>query len=332
MTQLDRRSVLTGAAAASAATALAPLAASVGHASAPPVGKQNAGFYRYKVGSIEVTVVTDGSNTFKFSETHLTNKTRADLNSALEAAYYPKDQMTTPYNPIVVNTGGKLVLIDTGTGEANYERTKGKVGQTQANLKAAGIDRNAIDLVVISHFHGDHINGIITPDKKLAYPNAEVLVPAAEWKFFMDDGEMSRASGARMTAVFKGARAVFDAIGRKVTPYEPNKEIAPGITSVATPGHTPGHSAFIVASGNGKVFVQGDVTHVPFVHVRNPGWHAFYDQDGPMAEATRRKVYDMLVAERLPVQGFHYPFPSLAHVEKTSTGYREVMVPWNPTI
>ena len=322
MTALTRRSVLGGASVA-AATALTPFAASPLQAAAPPVGKQAPGWYRYKVGSIEITVVTDG---------HLINKTRADLNGALEAAYYPKDQMTTPYNPIVVNTGSKLAVIDTGTGEANYERTKGVVGQFQTNLKAAGIDRNAVDMVIISHFHGDHINGLITPDKKLAYPNAEVLVPAGDWKFFMDDGEMSRAAGDRMKAVFKGLRDVFDAIGRKVTPYEPGKDITPGIAAVATPGHTPGHSSHIVSSGNSKVFVQGDVTHVPFVHVRNPGWHAFYDQDGAMAEATRRKVYDMLVAEKMMVQGFHYPFPSLAYVEKNGDGYREVPVPWSPTI
>src|SRR5262249_8145949 len=161
-----------------AATALTPLAGSPSHAAAPPLGKQAPGWYRYKVGSIEITVVTDGSNTFKFADGHLTNRTRDDLNAALEAAHYPKDLVTTPYNPIAVNTSGKLVVIDTGTGEAAYERSKGVTGQFQTNLKAAGIDRNQVDMVVISHFHGDHINGLITPDKKLAYPNAEVLVPA----------------------------------------------------------------------------------------------------------------------------------------------------------
>jgi glyoxylase-like metal-dependent hydrolase (beta-lactamase superfamily II) len=328
MPNLTRRALLGGTAAA----ALSLGSTASVRAAAPPVGKQVPGWYRYKVGAIEVTVVTDGSNTFKFTDGHLTNKTRADLNGALEAAYYPKDLMTTPYNPIVVNTSGKLVVIDTGTGEAAYERSKGVTGQFQANLEAAGIDRNAVDMVVISHFHGDHINGLITPDKKLAYPSAEVLVPAAEWKFFMDDGEMSRATGDRMKGVFAGARTVFDAIGRKVTPYEPGKEIAPGLTAVATPGHTPGHSSHIIASGTAKVYVQADVTHVPFVHVRNPGWHAFYDQDGAMAEATRRKVYDMLAAEKMMVQGFHYPFPSLAHIEKSGDGYREIMVPWNPVM
>ena len=122
-----------------------------------------------------------------------------------------------------------------------------------------------------------------------------------------------------MKAVFTGARRVFDAIGRKVTPYEAGKEVAPGITAVATHGHTPGHTSHIVASGNGKVFVQADVTHVPYLFARNPGWHLLFDQDPRMAEATRRKVYDMLAAEKMMVQGFHYPFPSLAYVEKTAT-------------
>jgi glyoxylase-like metal-dependent hydrolase (beta-lactamase superfamily II) len=332
MTDLSRRSILTGMAVAAAGTAAEPFTLRRADAAAPPTGKQAPGFYRYKVGSIEVTVVTDGINRFKFTDNHVTNKTRADVNAGLEAAHYEKDMMTTPYNPIVVNTGSKLVVIDTGTGEANFERSKGVTGQFQSNLKAAGIDRNAVDIVVISHFHGDHINGLLTPDNKRAFPNAEILVPAAEWKYFMDDGEMSRAPAGRMQDVFKGLRRVFDALDRKVTQYEPGKEVAPGITAVATTGHTPGHSSHIIASGSDKVYVQADVTHVPYLFARNPDWRVFYDQDGKMAEETRRKVYDMLVAEKMMVQGFHYPFPSLAYVEKSGNGYREIPVPWNPTI
>jgi glyoxylase-like metal-dependent hydrolase (beta-lactamase superfamily II) len=329
MTEITRRNILAGA----AATAAAPLIATPpAQAAAPPAGTQAPGWYRYKVGSIEVTVVTDGVNRFKFTDKHVTNKNRDEVNAGLAAAYYEKDMMTTPYNPVVVNTGPKLAVIDTGTGEANFERSKGTAGQFQRNLAASGIDRNAVDVVIISHFHGDHINGLLTPDNKLAFPNAEILVPAAEWKYFMNDGEMGRAPQGRMQDVFKNLRRVFDALGRKVTPYEPKKELVPGITSVATAGHTPGHNSHVIASGSSKVYVQGDVTHVPFLFVRHPDWHAFYDQDGKMAEETRRKVYDMLVAEKMMVQGFHYPFPSLAHVEKSGSGYREIPVPWSPTI
>ena len=308
MTELTRRTVLAGAAVASAATALTPLAPA--KAAAPLLGTQAPGWYRYKVGSYEITCVTDGRNTFKFPDNFVLNAKKDQVNEALAASYMEKDTMTIPYTPIVINTGSKLVAFDTGTGEGNFERSKGVGGQYHGNLKAAGIDRNAIDIVIISHFHGDHINGLITPDKKPSFPNAEIMVPAAEWKYFMDDGEMSRQTTDRMKGVFAGARNVFDALGRKVTPYEPGKELAPGITSVATNGHTPGHNSHIVASGNSKVYVQADVTNHPALFVRNPGWHAFFDQDAKMAEETRRKVYDMLVAEKMLVQGFHYPFPA----------------------
>lgn len=333
MTELTRRNLLAGTVATTAA-ATVPLATSAPvRAAAPLAGTQAPGWYRYKVGSFEITVVTDGTNRFKFEDDHVTNKKREEVNAALAAAYYENDMMATPYNPVVVNTGAKLVVIDTGTSEANFERSKGAAGQFQRNLAAAGIDRNAVDTVIISHYHGDHINGLLKPDKSLAFPNAEILVPAAEHKFFMDDGEMSRAPKGRMETVFKGVRAVMtDEVLKRVRPYEPDKEIVAGITSVATNGHSWGHNSHVVASGSSKVFVQGDVTHVPYLFARHPDWHVFYDQDPAMAEATRRRIYDMLVAEKMPVQGFHYPFPSLAHVEKDGPGYREIPVPWNPTI
>ncbi|MGH8638706.1 MAG: MBL fold metallo-hydrolase, partial [Burkholderiales bacterium] len=169
-------------------------------------------------------------------------------------------------------------------------------------------------------------------DNKLAFPNAEVLVPAAEWKFWMDDGEMSRASAGRMAGLFKNNRRIFDALGRKVTPYEWNKEVAPGIKPVATTGHSVGHTSFIVSSGASTIYVQSDVTNNPDLFARHPGWAATFDQDPNAAVATRRKVYDMLVAEKMLVQGFHYPFPGLGRVEKAGDGYRVIPAPWNPTI
>jgi glyoxylase-like metal-dependent hydrolase (beta-lactamase superfamily II) len=164
MTELTRRTVLAGAAVASAATALTPLAPA--KAAAPLLGTQAPGWYRYKVGSYEITCVTDGRNTFKFPDNFVLNAKKDQVNEALAASYMEKDTMTIPYTPIVVNTGSKLVAFDTGTGEGNFERSKGVGGQYHGNLKAAGIDRNAIDVVIISHFHGDHINGLITPDKR----------------------------------------------------------------------------------------------------------------------------------------------------------------------
>ncbi len=330
MNQLTRRTVLAGAA---ATTALSPLAAiPSAHAAAPLAGKQAPGWYRYKVGSVEVTAVTDGARANPLTDTFIRNVKKEDINRALEAGYMEKDKITVPYTPIAVNTGSKLVVIDAGLGPALYEQSKGAVGQFHSNLAAAGIDRGAVDTVIISHFHADHINGLLTADSKPAFPNAELLVPAGEWKFWNDDGEMSKATGnAIVEGNFKNIKRVFGALGNKVTPYEPGKEVVPGITSLATHGHTPGHVSHIIASGNAKVMVQADVTNVP-LFVQNPGWFIQFDMDGPAAEATRRKFYDMLVAEKMMVQGFHYPFPSLGHIEKAGTGYRVVPVPWSPTI
>jgi glyoxylase-like metal-dependent hydrolase (beta-lactamase superfamily II) len=330
MTQLTRRAVLAGAA---AATALSPLAvAPPARAAAPLADKQAPGWYRYKVGSIEVTAVTDGAFANPLTDTFIRNVPKEETNKVLEAMHLPKDKVVVPYTPVAVNTGSKLVVIDTGLGGAMYQQSKGGVGQFHTNLAAAGIDAKAVDAVIISHFHGDHINGLVTADGKPAFPNSEILVPAGEWKFWNDEGEASKAVGKTLVENnFKNVKRVFGALGNKVTPYEAGKEVVPGITSLATHGHTPGHVSHIVSSGNAKVMVQADVTNVP-LFVQNPGWFIQFDMDGPAAEATRRKFYDMLAAEKMMVQGFHYPFPSVGYIEKAGSGYRVIPVPWNPSI
>jgi len=329
MTEITRRATLAGA----AASALLPFVkTSPASAAAPQAATQNASFYRYNVGTHQITVVCDGVATVNLTDNYAAGASKDDINKIFAENHLPTDKVTHTFNPVVVNTGPKLVVIDTGLGPDQFTQTKGKVGQFHNNLAAASIDRAAVDTVIISHFHGDHINGLIKPDGSPAYPNAEILVPAVEWKYFMDDGEMSRQTTDRMKEVFAGTRTVFDALKRKVTQYDVGKEVAPGITAVATYGHTPGHVSFVVASGGKSVYVQSDVTNHPALFARNPGWHAFFDQDPQMAEATRRKVYDMLVADKMMVQGFHYPFPAVAYVEKAGSGYREIPVMWNSSL
>jgi glyoxylase-like metal-dependent hydrolase (beta-lactamase superfamily II) len=302
-------------------------------AAAPLADKQAPSFYRYKVGDAQVTVISDGVNTFPLTDSFVPNAKKDDIAAALEKAYMPKDKISIQFGPLVINSGGKLIVLDTGNGPGAFASSKGAVGQFAANMAAAGVDPKAVDMVVISHFHGDHINGLLNADNALAFPNAEVLVPATEWKYFMDDGEMSRQTSERMKGVFANARRVFEAgLKKKVTPYEWNKEVAPGLLAVATVGHTPGHTSYVLSSGSGKVFVQSDVTNIPYLFAANPGWHAFFDQDADMAEKSRRRVYDMMVADKLMVQGFHYPFPGLGNVEKDGGGYRVIPAPWNPVI
>ncbi|HEU5274391.1 MAG TPA: MBL fold metallo-hydrolase [Xanthobacteraceae bacterium] len=329
MTDLTRRAVLGAA----AATAVLPIAAPAARAAAPAAATQAPGFYRYKVGSIEITVATDGVNRLPVTDAFVLNAKKEEVNAALAEAFLEPGVFVGPYNPIVINTGAKLAVVDAGTGEAAYKSSKGQSGQFLANLAAAGIDPKAVDVVIISHYHGDHINGLLRADNSLAFPNAEILVPASEHQYWMDDGEMSRAATQRIADNFKNVRRVISGeVLKRLRTYEAGKEVMPGVTAVSTPGHTPGHTSHIVSSGAATVYVQADVTHAPFLFARHPGWHAFYDHEPVQAEATRRKVYDMLAAERMTVQGFHYPFPSVAHVEKTATGYREIPMLWNPVI
>jgi len=282
--------------------------------------------HRYKVGDIEVTVLSDGFRMVPVDGNYLSNATADDLQKALAAAGQPIDKMKNTYSPIVLTTGGKRVLFDTGNGVAASAQSRGERGTLNANLAAAGIDRSTIDVVVISHFHADHVNGLLMPDNGRAFPNAEIKVPENEWKFWMDDGEMSRASKGRMTELFTNNRRVFEALGRNVTIYAWDKEVVPGVTAVGTPGHCIGHTSFVVASGGRSVFVQSDVCNNINVFAPHPDWHGFFDQDPPKAAATRRRVYDMLIAEKLPVQGYHFPFPALARVEQAGQGYRVVPI------
>ncbi len=333
MTEISRRTVFAGAAMLSAGAMTEALStpAAAQTPAVPASGKPATPFYRYKVGDVEVTVVTDGANRMKLPDDFVRNATKDQVNEALAAAYMEKDVFVGPYNPVVVNTGGKRVLIDTGTGEAGFKASNGQSGQLLNNLKAAGIEPSMIDVVLISHFHGDHVNGLLMADNSLAFPNAQILVPEAEMKYWMDAGEESRATNPRVTGMFKNNRRVFSGdVLKRMTQYAWGKEILPGIQSVGTPGHSPGHTSHILTSGGKTLYIQADVTHVPYLFARNPGWHAFYDHDPQMAEATRRKVYDMLAADKIRVQGFHYPFPSNAYVEKTATGYREIPVAWDP--
>ena len=329
MTQLTRRKLFAGVAAAGAATALTPLMGRSALAAAPVAGKQAAAFYRYKVGSYECTSINDGSRSFPMPDTFVKNVPKEQALAAAEAAYMPKGMVTVPFNPQIINTGSKLVLIDTGYGPGIAP----SVGLLPAGMQAAGIDPKAIDVVVLSHLHPDHINGVKTADGKLAFPNAEIMAPALDWAFWMSDENAAKAeSNPMMKGYFANTRKILSDIVSKVTKYDWGKEVAPGITALSTPGHTPGHSSFAVASGSSKILIQSDVTNIPEFFLRNPDWHVAFDIDPIKAAETRHKFYDMAAAEKATVVGFHFQFPSIGYVEKAGTGYRLIPVAWNPTI
>ena len=281
--------------------------------------------HRYNVGDIEVVVLSDGFRKTPL-DNYLKNVSKEELAAALEAAGLPNDHLRNTYSPVLIRTGGHNVLIDTGNGEAAFMQSKGERGRLNRNLEAADIKRTDIDKVVISHFHADHVNGLLLADNVPAFPNAEILVPEVEWKFWMDDAEMARASAGRMTELFQNNRRVFDILERKVTVYAWETDVAPGVKAVGTPGHSIGHTSYLVSSGDRRVFVQQDVNNNSAVFAPHPDWHGFFDQDPPKASQTRKRVYDMLADEKLPVQAYHHPFPGLGRVEKAGEGHRVIPI------
>ena len=329
MQDITRRTVLTSAAAAGAAIALDPLAGlSPAHASSPATGKQAPGFYRTKVGDFEITQFSDGANTFPMPDTFVKNVPKEQALAAAAAAYMPAGKVTVPFNPVLINTGSKLVLIDAGYGPG----VSPTVGLLPTHMAAAGVDPKAVDIVVLSHLHPDHINGIKTADGSLAFPNAEHKVPAQDWAFWMSDDNMGKAESQMMKNYFANTRKILGNMADKVTKYEWGKEVASGVTALDTSGHTPGHTSFAVASGSGKMLVQSDVTNIPEFFLRNPDWHVLFDIDPGKAVQTRRKFYDMAAAEKTLIAGFHFSFPSQGYVEKDGDNYRLVPVRWSPVL
>jgi glyoxylase-like metal-dependent hydrolase (beta-lactamase superfamily II) len=329
MTELSRRRLLTGAATAAAATAMGlPFASPPARAAAPATGRQAPAFYRTKVGDFEVTQIADGARTFPMPDGFVRNVPKEQALAAAEAAYMPRGMVTVPFNPVIVNTGSKLVLIDAGYGPG----VAPSVGLLAQHMAAAGIDPKSIDIVVLSHLHPDHANGIRGAEG-LAFPNAEIKAPAADWAFWMSDDNMAKAQdNAMMKGYFANTRKVFAGLADRVTRYNWGQEVAPGITALDTSGHTPGHTSFAVASGSGKLLVQSDVTNIPELFLRNPGWHVAYDVDPVKAVETRRRFYDMAAADRTLIAGFHFSFPSMGYVEKDGTNYRLAPIRWNPVL
>src|SRR5450432_2364718 len=220
MIHLSRRDLLAGAAAVGAATVATPFANSVARAAVPASGAQAPGFYRYKVGTYECTSINDGARSFPMPDTFVKNVPKEEALAAADSAYMPEGMVTVPFNPQLINTGSKLVLIDCGNGVATFEPSKGAVGRTLHNLAAAGVDPKAIDVVLMSHLHPDHTNGIRAADGSMAFPNAEIMVPSVDWAFWMSEENAAKAqSNEMMKNYFANVKKIYNGIESKVTKY-----------------------------------------------------------------------------------------------------------------
>jgi glyoxylase-like metal-dependent hydrolase (beta-lactamase superfamily II) len=189
-----------------------------------------------------------------------------------------------------------------------------------SNLAAAGIDAQRIETVLVSHFHPDHIFGLLDKSTNApAFPNAEIIVPAEEYRWWTDPSLIGRLTETRRPFV----QRIQSVIPRwkNVLPVAGEDEVVPGIRFVAVPGHTPGHTAFHLSSGSQQLMISADTAYVPALLGPHPGWQGVYDQDGPMAEVSRRRLLDRVVAEGMMICGTHFPWPGVGRVARDGATY-----------
>jgi glyoxylase-like metal-dependent hydrolase (beta-lactamase superfamily II) len=313
MLNLSRREFVASTAMAAALGLNARLVMPAFAQKTPDPGKP---FVTYKVGSAEVTAMYDGIWEKPHDPGFIANASVDDVKEAMVKAGLTPDFVSIPFTVVVIKTGGKTIMCDSGTG-GQVQPTAGKLA---ANMKAAGIDPAKIDTILISHFHPDHIFGLMEKEtNKPLYPNTEIIVSDAEYKFWTDPAVIDRLPEARK-GLARRIQATFPN-WKNVRQVEGEPEVGPGIRFVVSPGHTPGHRAFHLSSGSDQLMISNDTAYLPALTVAHPEWHGAYDQDANMAEASRRKLLDRVVAEKMPICGYHFPFPAAGRIEKDGSGY-----------
>jgi glyoxylase-like metal-dependent hydrolase (beta-lactamase superfamily II) len=324
--RFGRRGALLGAAAT--ATALGLPQAALAQSAAPAATTAAPGFYRYKLGEFVVTMVHDG---FRIGQLQgfVRNAPLEEVQKVAAESFLSTTQLRVPFTVPVIDTGRNLVVFDAGNGP--QAQPGATIGQFAANLRTSGIDPARVTTVIHTHFHGDHIGGLINADGSAAFPNAEIVVPAAEWAWWTDGGNETRSP--------EGQRPTFANTARRFGPYQgkvrqiaDGAEAVPGIRAVAAYGHTPGHTAYLVADGSDQLMLVGDLVNRPELIARRPDFHIIFDFDPIMAEAARRRLFDRVAADRVRLAGYHFPFPSTGFLAKEGNGYRFVPAEWQAAL
>jgi glyoxylase-like metal-dependent hydrolase (beta-lactamase superfamily II) len=289
-------------------------------------GEQAPGYYRYRVGDIEITAVNDGFARRPL-EGFIQNAELSDVQEAMRSRFHSTQTLDVPFTPLVLRIRDRVILIDAGNGNSGAPTS----GTWMSNFRAAGFTPEMVDTVVITHFHPDHINGLRLADGTDMFAQAEIMVPAAEWDFWMDDGKMSSAP-ERMLPAFKNSRRVFNGMEKRIARFEAEREVIPGVTAIAAYGHSPGHTVFRIASGDEGLMMMSDTTNHPVLFARNPDWSAVFDNDPDQARQTRRRLLDQVASERVRVAFYHAPFPATGHIMRDGNGFDFVPTQWTPEV
>jgi glyoxylase-like metal-dependent hydrolase (beta-lactamase superfamily II) len=319
MPMLDRRMLLRAGSATVGAASIPALAHTPQAAERPQTG-----FYRFKLGAIEITVISDGTLAFP-AETLWLDRAE-DARSLLTSTFQPSSPVGLQINTILVNTGDKLVLIDAGCGVDKFQKTTGGL---IANLAAAGYAPGDIDTILFTHFHFDHLWGISDRENaSLLFPSAEFVATETEFAFWSAPDLADKLPPEQQPRV---TQANLKLATPRLRLIKATAEVVPGVTTFGTPGHTPGHIGVNISSGGEQLLLTGDVVVNSAVSFLHPEWPFGFDIDVPLATKTRVAFLGRAAADKALVGSYHLPFPGFGHVVREGSAYRWLPADWQWT-
>jgi len=308
---VSRRSLLALGAGLGASTVLGSSAL----AKAPKLGTEPAYFYRFGLGDAEVTVVSDGPLPLGPPKGTFVGVSDDEVKKMLSDNFLSPDNVVLEQNSPIVNTGDKLILFDTGMGTAkNFGPT---TGRQQKSMKEAGIKPEDIDAVVFSHAHIDHIGGVVDDSGKVLFPNAQYYIAQSDLDFWTDEGK----EGGPLKDFIVHARKNLLPVRDRLVFFKDGQEFLPGVQAISAPGHTVGHTIFMINSNGKSLAFLGDLTHHPILLLEKPRMQFSYDTDPKQAAETRVKLLDMIATNKIPVMAYHYAWPGIGHIAKTAEGF-----------